>query len=421
MIQHRIHRWFFLLCAAAILGPVSLASAKSPKLEGSREVTQTVRPELGEPVQAAQELVRAHKFKEALAKLREADKVAAKTDFEVKVLEQTRLIAATGADDPATAAAAFGVLDRHLADAEQRGQFLRGIGGSYYRVKEYAKAAQWLERYFKEGGNDVATRSLLPMSYFLAGDDKAARTAAAAQIAAIEANGNAVASESLYRVALDAAMRMKDEAGVAVALERLVAAHPKPIYWSHLLRRLEVGTALPDRLKLDVARLRLAVGAAGAADVVSLAEDALHQGFPGEAKSALEAGYAKGILGSGDGAARQARLRAAAAKAAADDLKGLAAAEAEARAKPKGDSLVNAGLAAMGHGDAAKAVSLIEEGIAKGAQHPAEAKLHLGIAQAAAKQKAKAVATFKALARESAGGVSTLARLWLVHLGQGRG
>ncbi len=46
---------------------------------------------------------------------------------------------------------------------------------------------------------------------------------------------------------------------------------------------------------------------------------------------------------------------------------------------------------------------------------------HFGVAQAAAKQKAKAVATFKAVARESAGGVSTLARLWQIHLGQGRG
>ena len=40
---------------------------------------QAVRPEIGKPLQAAQELIRAQRFKEALAKVREADAVPNKS------------------------------------------------------------------------------------------------------------------------------------------------------------------------------------------------------------------------------------------------------------------------------------------------------------------------------------------------------
>ena len=60
---------------------------------------QAVRPEIGKPLQAAQELIRAQKYKEALAKVREADAVGGKTAAENSLIERMRISAASGAGD----------------------------------------------------------------------------------------------------------------------------------------------------------------------------------------------------------------------------------------------------------------------------------------------------------------------------------
>ena len=65
-------------------------------------------------------------------------------------------------------------------------------------------------------------------------------------------------------------------------------------------------------------------------------------------------------------------------------------------------------------GQAAKGVQLIQQGIAKGGlKRPEDAKLHLGIAQLAAGDKAKAQATFKTV--QGTDGTADLARLWALY------
>ena len=51
---------------------------------------ETVRAELGKPIQAAQALIKQGKFKEALSKLHEADAIAGRTPYENYALEYTR-------------------------------------------------------------------------------------------------------------------------------------------------------------------------------------------------------------------------------------------------------------------------------------------------------------------------------------------
>src|SRR2546423_15588637 len=68
------------------------------------QAQDAVRPEVGKPLQAAQEMIRAQKFKQALDKVREADAVGGKTASENYMIERMRLAAATGAGDVETAA-----------------------------------------------------------------------------------------------------------------------------------------------------------------------------------------------------------------------------------------------------------------------------------------------------------------------------
>jgi hypothetical protein len=84
------------LAVAALLA-ASVASVGTPAQEA-------LRPEVGRPLQAAQELIKAQRFKEALAKVRDADAVSGKTANESFMVERMRIAAASGAGDVDTAA-----------------------------------------------------------------------------------------------------------------------------------------------------------------------------------------------------------------------------------------------------------------------------------------------------------------------------
>ena len=68
---------------------------------------EAVRAEIGKPLQAAQALMKQGKHKDALAKLREADKVSNKTANESFLIERVRASAASSAGDYDTAAKSF--------------------------------------------------------------------------------------------------------------------------------------------------------------------------------------------------------------------------------------------------------------------------------------------------------------------------
>src|SRR5258708_24061429 len=78
------------VAAAVLLAAASVFAAAQDKKE-------TIRPEVGVPLQAAQELLKAEKSKEALEKINEADAVSDKTGFEVYVINRLRISAALGA------------------------------------------------------------------------------------------------------------------------------------------------------------------------------------------------------------------------------------------------------------------------------------------------------------------------------------
>ena len=98
------------LCAATaaglLIGVLPLQSAAQGGL----------RPEVGKPLQAAQDLVKAGKYRDALAKVREADAVGGKTAAETTTIERMRLAAASGAGDADTAARSFDAISASVAE-----------------------------------------------------------------------------------------------------------------------------------------------------------------------------------------------------------------------------------------------------------------------------------------------------------------
>ena len=140
--------------------------------------------------------------------------------------------------------------------------------------------------------------------------------------------------------------------------------------------------------------------------------------LPNEGKQIVDKGFASGALGTGPQAERHKRLRDLVDKRLAEYKATRDREEQEADEAKSGDALVAIGFNMVYSGQAAKGVQLIQQGIAKdGLKHPDDARLHLGIAQLAAGDKAKALATFKSV--HGTDGTADLARLWALYARRG--
>ena len=392
------------LIAAAAIGVFAASSSHA----------QTgLRPEVGKPLQAAQELIKAGKYRDALAKVREADAVGGKSANENLMVERMRLAAASGAGDADTAAKAFETVNSAVGGADKL-RMIESIAGTYYRNRDYAKAMSWYQRYFKEGGTSAANRTLLIQTQYLSGDYAGAEKELMAEIQAAERSG-ATPAEDRINLLMNAAIKQKDIGAETFALERLVSYYPKKEYWVTLLNRLQRKPNFSDRLSLDTYRLSLATGSMSAGgDFSEMAQLALQAGSTAEAKQVVEKGFAAGALGTGPEAERHKRLRDLVNKRVDEAAKTQAEDEKQAFDAKDGNELLTVGMNKVFAGDKAKGVQLMQQGITKGGlKRPEDAKLHLGIAQLMAGDSAKAQATLKGVS--GADGTSDLARLWSLY------
>ena len=95
---------------------------------------ETVRPEVGKPLQAAQSLIKSGKFRDALKRVDEAEAVSGRTAYENFVIERMRMAAASGAGDVETAARSFDVLSASgKVSAAEKIRMAESIAGTYYR------------------------------------------------------------------------------------------------------------------------------------------------------------------------------------------------------------------------------------------------------------------------------------------------
>ena len=390
-------------------------AAASAFLPNGVVAQESLRPEIGKPLQAAQELIKAQRYKEALAKVHDADAAGPRPGNESYLVERMRIAAASGAGDMDTAARAFDTLSgTGKVSGPDKVRMMESISVGYYRAGQYAKAMQWGQRYFKEGGTSPAIRTMLIQSQYLGGDLAGAVRELTSEIQADERAGTPPPEDRL-KLLLNAATKQGDSNGVVYAMEKLVTYYPKKEYWVDLMSRMQRKSTFSDRLSLDAYRLSLATGSmTSPADFMEMAQLALQADLASEGKQVVDKGFATGALGTGAEANRHKRLRDLIDKQLKEDAATQAKDERDAEASKSGDGLVSIGMNLVYSGQPAKGVQSIQEGIAKGnLKRPEDAKLHLGIAQLAAGDKAKAQATFKSV--QGADGTSDLARLWALY------
>ena len=372
---------------------------------------QGLRPEVGRPLQQAGELLKAGKAREALAKVREAESVGGKTAAEQQTIDRMKAAAAQRAGDYAAATQALEALAAK-ASGNELGQYAEQLAAAYAQLRNNAKANEWLNKAVAAGNNSATVKQLQGYLQSASGDYTAIARDAGAAVAAAEQAGRKPEEGDLLRLA-DAQQRTNNTNGYVATLEKLVVHYPKKDYWTAYLGRLQRKSGFSSRFALDVMRLKLATGTLGRTDeYMEMAQLALQAGLPAEAVRIVDRGYKAGALGTGAEAARHQRLRDLALQKEAEQKAALAQQAETAAAEKSGDDLVKVGFAVASAGDAAKGVSLIQQGIAKGGLRRADdAQLRLGQAQLMAGQKDAAAKTLRAVKGQD--GVADIARLWI--------
>lgn len=390
----------FVLVAAAGFSGASLA-----------QKADTVRPEVGKPLQAAQALVKQRKGREALHEVAKAEAVPNRTPYENFLIQQMRGSAAVAAGDSDTAIKAFeAVLGSGRVSGREATSMVQAVAVAYYQKKDYANAAKWTQRYFKEGGNDASMRTVLLQSYYLGNDCGSVQ-----KMLAAADEGSKRASEEELQILANCYLRQKDNTGYVNTIEKLVVHYPKKEYWTDLLARVQKKSGFSDRLGVNVYRLRFATNNAGTAnDYMEMAQLAMQAGVPAEAKVIVDKGYASGQLGKGDQAERHERLKKLIDKTIAEKKATREADEKEALAAKDGNAMVTLGLNYVYEGNANKGLPMIEQGIKKGGlKRPEDAKLRYGEALLYAGRKDRAVQVLREV--KGTDGTADLARLWVLQ------
>jgi tetratricopeptide (TPR) repeat protein len=397
-----------LILALAGMAPGAWA-ADQAKTDQSKE--ESVRPEVGKPLQEAQDAIKQQNWTLALAKITEADGAKDKTPYETYAVNRTHGVAANGAGDLAGAAKYFGVaIDTGKMKPDDQLSMTALVSSLYSQSKDYPNAIVWAQRYVKAGGPDAQVKTILVQAEYLSGDYASAGRDAQAVIDAAE-QAHQKPTEVQLKLLASCYLKQNNDAAYSGVLEKLVANYPNPQYWADMISHIAHKPGFSDRLVLDVNRLQHATGALNTTgQYTGMVELDLQEGISSEAKAIADEGAGKGLVAK--------PLQNKATAAAADDRKKLDRDEKDAAGMKDGNLQISIGYTYIGFGDYQKGIAALEQGLAKGGlKHPDEAKLQLGIAYFQAGQFPKAIEAFNTVS--TAGGAADLARLWVLRAKQG--
>jgi len=405
------------VAAAAIL---MLGAAGGAFAQGACTGGGKISKQIAKPMDAAQKAISAKKWQEVLARVKEAEGTTGyiRSEFDKYWMSEFRGYAYLSLRQEAEAARELetGLNSPCMQDAKKP-ERLKNLVGIYTNLRNYNKAIEFGNRALKLS-RDPEIMVAVAQAYYQSGNNK---EAVRVMNEVLESTGKPKENQLLLIQA--ACSKAGDNACVAKVFEKLVVYYPKPDYWQNLMVALRK-TDTNDLQELNVMRLATHVNVLKNPDEFKeMAQLALEQNLAGEAQSVLEQGFAKKVFVDQRQIDVNTRLLNAAKKEAAADKAALAKNEAAAAAAPTGDALVQVGAQYLGFGDAAKAVELIQKGIAKGgigkadpateAQKVDEANILLGIAHLRNNNKAEAAKAFRNVKRDPT--MARIAKLWVLN------
>ena len=339
------------------------------------------------------------------AKIAAAQAVAT-TKEDKYLLGQMELKAAASSKNTAALADAVNVIaSSGYAAAPELAKLYEVLGGEYYNAKQYDQAIAQFQRAATTDPNNPKYSLLIGETQMAAGNNAAAAAIFQKSIQASQAAGQKP-SEDIYKRAVQAAYDGNAPAVTDLA-KAWVAAYPSPDSWHNAIA-IYRNRERPDvEGTLDLLRLLRQANALTAGDYALYASSAADQLNFNEAQAVIDEGLAANKFSASDPRFGQIipPLRTKPKATAAD----LASASKTAAS---GMALLRIGDRYYALKDYSKAVDLYHQAMGKPGVDPNIANLHIGIALAAAGDKAGATAALKSVGGAQAG----IAQYWLIYL-----
>jgi hypothetical protein len=407
-----------VIAAVATLFALAVVETSSltTNLAYAQGATEALRPEVAKPLQAAQELMKTRRYSEALAKLAEAESIPNRTTYENYIINRVKAsIAAVNGDDQLAIKTFEIAIESGRMPMPEQLTFEQALISLHFKYHNYGKTIEWINRYYRDGGDNSAMRPLLIQSYYYNNEFARAAQELHADIQADEKAGR-IPSEDTLQLLKSCAIKQNDKAAFVDSIEKFVTYYPKKEYWTELLDRVQSKPSFSTRNLLDLYRLKRSLGYMSAvSDYLEMSQLALLDGYPAEAKTAIDEGFEAGVLNMTAESGRHKRLRDQIYKSAAEDAQSLNKGEA---GNTKGQSSLSSfktGFAFITNAQYDKGISMMEQALRQGGlKRPEEAKLQLGYAYYLANRRDLAVKTFQSV--QGADGTAEIARYWVLFL-----
>ncbi len=386
---------------SAVFAPAVMAAEKAQQLSSKMK-----------PLGEAQKLMGEKKWKEALAVINEkVVPISGKSAYEEQVTNEFKAACLVQMKDYAGVAKVYeAMLAANQVPADQVGQRLNTLAELYLSLGDYSKGIEAYERYLKNNPATTEVNTGLMQAYFKKGDYKNAAEFAQKLIKQAEA-AKKPADKNWLQILGYSYSKLGNNSAYADVLAKLLELYPSPEYWNDMLKIARNEVTYSDREKIEYYRLKKAVGAMTAEDYNDMAELSLSMLDSGDAKAAIEAGLAAGVVPNSE---RTTKLLNRAKADAVADLATLDATAKEAAGKPNGEPLAKIGAAYLGHGLNDKAISTIQSAIAKGGLKAIdESYVRLGVAYLNSGKKAEAIKAFQSVSDKS--NLARVAQLWVMY------
>ena len=373
---------------------------------------------LAKPLHEAQEDLKAKKYTDAIAKLKEADATAGKTPYDQHVINEFLSNAYINTQNYAEASRVMEAeVDDGFTPEAEKPQMLRALTELNTALKNYDKVIEYGNRALKSEPGNERIRALVGQAYYLKGDYKNSLKFVEGDVDSQIKAGQTPKKDTLLLL-YSSCQKLNDDACSTRAMEKLVTYYPQPDYWSQLLGAVRSQASNNDPDLLQTYRLMSEVDVLKTpGDYNEMAQLALEAGSPGEAQSVLEKGFQKDVFSDKLTKDRNQRLLDNTKKAAASDQASLPSLVKEADASSAGQKNIGVGIAYLGYGQYDKAADELQKGLTKGGvKDEAQARLLLGIAELKAGHKDEAVKTFKSVKGDPI--LERLANLWTLHARQ---
>lgn len=399
-----------MTAAPAFAAKKEAADAAVPGKVDAKNISKPVRPFLME----AQKLDAAGDSAGALAQLRQAEATGALNATDTFFIAQMKLGLGNKLKDNALLEEAIKAsATSEFLPAADKPKYIKNLAALALQRNDYNAATQYYEQLATMTPGDTDVLVNLSVLYSRQKQNDKAIGALDKAIAASKAAGK-TPEEALYRTQLKLAVDSKLTAQTQAASVELLKAYPNPVNWRDALLTFRDGAKLDDQGNLDVFRLMQSAGALnGERDYAEFAETLIGKGLPGEAKTVVTEGIAKGMLSASKPYVAEYN-KSIATRITADkaSLPGLAK---EANAAPNGKSALGLADAWFGYGDYAKAAEFYRVALTKGGIDANTANLRLGAALARGGDKAGATTALQAV---KGGPRETLAGYWMIWVGQ---